>query len=64
MQLFNWRIIVEIDEERKIVLTLTLKEAQFLKDLVQNPNCPPDEIEPDDNRKMREIFWNALNNWI
>jgi len=51
---------MEAAEEKEIVITLTLKEAQFLKDLVQNPNCPPDEIEPDDNRKMREIFWNAL----
>jgi hypothetical protein len=50
---------MEVTEEREIVITLTLKEAQFLKNLVQNPNCPLDE-EPEDDREMRKIFWTAL----
>ncbi len=55
---------MKVTEEREITITLTLKEAQFLKDLVQNPNCFSDNVETDDNREMREIFWNALNSWI
>jgi hypothetical protein len=55
---------MEIVEERKIVLTLTLKEAQFLKDFMQNPNRHQDEVEPDDVREMRKIFWKALYDLI
>jgi hypothetical protein len=55
---------MEVTEERKIIITLTLKEAQFLRDLVQNPNCFSDNVEDDDNREMREIFWTTLNTLI
>jgi hypothetical protein len=54
---------LKIIENGKVVLVMTLEEAQFLKSLVQNPNCPLDE-EPEDNREMRKMFWDALPTWV
>jgi hypothetical protein len=54
---------MKIAREVKITLVMTPDEALFLKSLVQNPNCPPDE-EPEDNRKMRKMFWDILSEKI
>ena len=45
----------------KIIMKLSTKEAAWLKALMQNPIGVenPEEEDPTD-RKMREIFWNAL----
>ncbi len=50
----------KIEEEVKISLTLSRKEAYWLKALMQNPlTMHPDE-EPLQDREMRTMFWNAL----
>lgn len=49
----------EIQNEIKIKLEMNEKEASFLKSLVQNPTCPP-ENEPGEYKIMRKKFWEAL----
>jgi len=43
-----------------VTLELTLEEARWLKALVQNSMVPP-EAEDINNRRIRGIFWNALD---
>lgn len=43
----------------EITLTLTEKEARWLKGMVQNPLCYPDEESPE-NAKMRSSLFHAL----
>ena len=42
-----------------ITLTLTYEEDQFLKDLVQNPVCNPED-ETESNYELRKTFWDTL----
>ena len=50
-----------IEIQKKIKLVLSESEAEWLKALVQNPIGVEDpRDEPDDNRKMRHAFWEAL----
>lgn len=47
--------------ETKRVITITLEEveAEWLKNFIQNPHCPPGE-EPYDQYQMREALFNSL----
>lgn len=45
--------------EMKITITLTAKEAIWLKGLVQNAQCHPDE-ESAENSSMRAVMFDAL----
>lgn len=48
--------------ERTIILMLNEKEASWLKGLMQNPlGICLSEPEQSDDREMREMFWDILN---
>lgn len=54
-------MLVEIVQEVQIKLSLTAKEADWLKTIMQNPiniKFPQDEDEKD--KTMRELFFNSL----
>lgn len=48
-----------IENSVKVTLKLCEKEALWLKALVQNPLCSPDD-ESKFNKEMRRKFWDAL----
>ena len=50
---------ITINKKVSYNLTLNEKEAMWLKALVQNPFCHPDD-ETEENREMRKLFWEAL----
>jgi len=54
---------VEIKHGMEITLTLTAKEAIWLKDLVQNPQGHPNH-EPNRIRDMRFDLFNALPSFL
>ena len=50
-----------MESKKEIILKLTEKEAQWLKELVQNPiGCTPEE-EDLDSREIRNAFWMCLD---
>ena len=48
-----------IKKQVQVTLVLNEKEALYLKGLVQNPMCNPDE-EDEEIKKLRYSFWKAL----
>lgn len=50
---------VEVIDKPQYNLVLTKEEAEYVKALMQNPPCPPDE-EPEDQRTMRYNIFQAL----
>jgi len=44
----------------EITLTLNDKEAQWLKGLIQNPMCAPQDEQHED-ANMRKALWDALS---
>jgi len=56
---------IKIESTTEIILSLDQKEAQRLKAMVQNPMptgpIPYDYEEPEDMKRMRKTFWDALN---
>ena len=54
-------IKTEIKTDRKITITLTEREARWLKGVVQNPiGCDRGE-EDHEESEMRKRFWDALS---
>ena len=51
--------VIEL-QEVSFQLTLTPKEAHFLKRLVQNARCAELSDEDQDIRELRLRFWNSL----
>lgn len=52
----------EIIIDKKIILNLSEKEANWLMSIMQNPlygETPDKELE--DQKEMRKIFWYSLN---
>jgi hypothetical protein len=49
-----------IKKIEKVTLVLTMEEALWLKSLVQNPMEPSQKEEDDENRDMRQAFWEGL----
>ena len=54
---------VEKKKEVQIKLTLHPSEAEWLKELMQNPMTPMQDptLETPRNEDMRELFWNELS---
>ena len=52
------------EDNVEITLTMTADEAQWLKEIMQNPHgCTPEQ-EDTYNKDMRLSFWNVLSNAI
>ena len=47
-----------------IVLELSEEEARWLKGLMQNPIQSDLDNEREEDKKMRHIFWNALEDKV
>ena len=54
---------IKVKEELKVTLTLNKEEAKWLKEIMQNPLYNQTlEDEPEIDRSMRALFWDALHN--
>lgn len=53
----------EIDKQIRIKIIMTIDEAKWLKNLVQNPiNIKEFDKEPKKDADMRRLIWEALDN--
>jgi len=48
-------------DERRVVLTLSVKEAEYIQELVKNPMCNPEEEPPEQKEYRRNLFY-SINN--
>ena len=56
----NGKMDVKKEQTIKVILTLSEKEAMWLKRYVQNPICAP-ENEPEEDLEMRRKLFEALS---